>query len=116
MVLWARRCVLETAVKEVDGVLVTMEVNSDQPIPADAHAAIVSPSLVSGRFVQLAPVFTGGERLEDGATIDIDRTAVPVTFDDVKQQLTDLATTLGPAKGKKGGALASAITALDRSL
>jgi len=101
---------------EGDGVLVTMEVNSDQPIPADAHAAIVSPSLVSGRFVQLAPVFTGGERLEDGATIDIDRTAVPVTFDDVKQQLTDLATTLGPAKGKKGGALASAITALDRSL
>ena len=101
---------------EGDGVLVTMEVDSDQPIPADARAAIVSPSLVSGRFVQLAPVFTGGARLEDGATIDVERTAVPVTFDDVKQQLTDLATALGPTKGKRGGALATTIIALERSL
>jgi phospholipid/cholesterol/gamma-HCH transport system substrate-binding protein len=99
-----------------DDVLVTMEVDADQPIPADARAAIVSPSLVSGRFVQLAPVYAGGERLEDGATIDVEHTAVPVTFDDVKQQLTDLATTLGPAKGKHGGALATTIIALEQSL
>jgi len=99
-----------------DDVLVTMEVDADQPIPADARAAIVSPSLVSGRFVQLTPVFTGGERFEDGATIDVERTAVPVTFDDVKQQLTDLATTLGPTKGKRGGALATTIIALERSM
>jgi len=99
-----------------DDVLVTMEVDADQPIPADAHAAIVSPSLVSGRFVQLAPVWTGGDRLEDGATIDVARTAVPVTFDDVKEQLTDLATTLGPEKGSRGGALSTTIVALERSL
>lgn len=99
-----------------DGVLVTMEVDDDQPIPVDAHAAIVSPSLVSGRFVQLAPVWSGGDRLEDGATIEVEHTAVPVTFDDVKQQLTDLATTLGPAEGKRGGALATAIIALEQSL
>jgi phospholipid/cholesterol/gamma-HCH transport system substrate-binding protein len=101
---------------EGDGVLVTLEVDADQPIPAEARAAIVSPSLVSGRFVQLAPVWTGGDRLEDGATINVERTAVPVTFDDVKQQLTDLATTLGPKKGRRGGALASTIVALERSL
>ncbi|HSV39069.1 MAG TPA: MCE family protein [Nocardioidaceae bacterium] len=99
-----------------DGVLVTLEVDADQPIPADARAAIVSPSLVSGRFVQLAPVWTGGDRLEDGATIDEERTAVPVSFDDVKQQLTDLAATLGPEKGRKGGALATTIVSLERSL
>jgi phospholipid/cholesterol/gamma-HCH transport system substrate-binding protein len=99
-----------------DDVLVTMEVDADQPIPADARAAIVSPSLVNGRFVQLAPVFSGGDRLEDGATIDVAHTAVPVTFDEVKQQLTDLSTTLGPAKGKRGGALATTIVALERSL
>jgi len=103
---------------ENDGgdVVVTMEVDADQPIPADARAAIVSPSLVSGRSVQLAPVFSGGERLEDGATIGVERTAVPVTFDDVKQQLTDLATTLGPVKGKRGGPLATTIIALERSM
>ncbi|RHW26325.1 MCE family protein [Nocardioides immobilis] len=99
-----------------DDVLVTMEVDADQPIPADARAAIVSPSLVSGRFVQLAPVWNGGDRLEDGATIDVEHTAVPVTFDDVKQQLTDLATTLGPTRGRRGGALATTIIALERSM
>lgn len=98
-----------------DLVLVTMQVDADQPIPEDAHAAIVSPSLVSGRFVQLAPVWTGGARLTDGATIEEDRTAVPLSFDEVKQQLTDLATTLGPDENHKG-ALAATIDALDGSL
>lgn len=101
---------------EPKGVLVTLQVDAGQPIPADAHAAIVSPSLVSGRFVQLDPVYDGGERMADGATISLERTAVPVTFDDVKQQLTDLATTLGPDAGKKAGPLAVAVTALERSL
>ncbi|GAA3534902.1 MCE family protein [Nocardioides daeguensis] len=99
-----------------DGVLVTLQVDAGQPIPAEARAAIVSPSLVSGRFVQLEPVYDGGPRLEDGATIARERTAVPVTFDDVKQQLTDLAITLGPDAGKKDGPLAVAIKAIDRSL
>lgn len=99
-----------------EGVLVTMEVDAGQPIPADAHAAIVSPSLVSGRFVQFEPVYTGGDKLEDGATIALEKTAVPVTFDDVKQQLTDLATTLGPDKGKQDGPLATAITAIEKGL
>ncbi|KRA27868.1 MULTISPECIES: MCE family protein [unclassified Nocardioides] len=99
-----------------EGVLVTLEVDAGQPIPADAHAAIVSPSLVSGRFVQFDPVYSGGDRLEDGDVIGLDRTAVPITFDDVKQQLTDLATTLGPDEGKKSGPLAVAITSLENAL
>lgn len=99
-----------------EGVRVTMEVDDGQPIPADARAAIVSPSLVSGRFVQFEPVWTGGAELEDGATIALEDTAVPVTFDDVKQQLTDLATTLGPDPGKADGPLAEAIVAIERGL
>jgi len=98
-----------------EGVLVSMVVDADQSIPADAHAAIVSPSLVSGRFVQLEPAYDGGPRLADGARIGKERTAVPVTFDDVKQQLTDLATTLGPGK-RDDGPLAVAIRAVDRGL
>ncbi|KRB76255.1 hypothetical protein ASE01_14715 [Nocardioides sp. Root190] len=99
-----------------EGVRVTMKVESGQPIPAEAHAAIVSPSLVSGRFVQFEPVWTGGDELEDGATIALEKTAVPVTFDDVKQQLTDLATTLGPDAGKEDGPLAEAIVAIEQGL
>lgn len=97
-------------------VLVTMRIDGDQPVPADARAAIVAPSLVSGRFVQLAPVWTGGPRLASGDTISVARTAVPLSFDDVKRQLTDLATTLGPRTGEAHGALAATISALSRSL
>lgn len=98
------------------GVKVELAIDENQPIPADARAAIVSPSLVSGRFVQLEPVYTGGPVLEDGAEIGIDRTAVPVTFDDVKQQLTDLTGALGPRPGAGRGALSRAVVALDKGL
>lgn len=99
-----------------DGVLVTMEVDGSQPIPADASAALVSPSLVSGRFIQLEPVYSGGDRMADGDRIGIERTAVPVTFDEVKQQLTDLSTTLGPGNGDQPAPLATAIRSLERGL
>ncbi|GAB2977558.1 MCE family protein [Nocardioides montaniterrae] len=98
-----------------DGVVVSLQVDSSQPIPKDAKAAIVSPSLVSGRFVQLTPVYAGGAKLGDGDSIPEARTAVPLSFDAVKQQLTDLTSALGPQGGKRG-ALATAIDAIDNSL
>jgi phospholipid/cholesterol/gamma-HCH transport system substrate-binding protein len=98
-----------------DRVVVELAVDGDQPVPADARAAIVSPSLVSGRFVQLEPVWTKGPRLADGDRIDVARTAVPASFDDVKQELTDLATALGPAEGTQG-ALHEAVTSIDANL
>lgn len=107
-----------TAVDPEGGrVKVTLAVADGQAIPRDVKAAIVAPSLVSGRFVQLAPAYTGGPRLADGAVLDTDRTAVPVSFDEVKKELTDLATALGP-DGPVGstGALAQAIGAADANL
>ena len=97
------------------GVQARLTIDDDPPTPADARAAIVSPSLVSGRFVQLEPVYTSGPRLEDGAEIGLERTAVPVAFDDVKQQLSDLTGALGP-QGRRQGALARAVAALDKNL
>lgn len=99
-------------------VRVVVEVD-DVDVPADARAAIVAPSLVSGRFVQLAPAFTGGATLADGATVGVDRTTVPVSFDEVKTELTDLATALGPqgeGSGQEDGALASTIEVLEANL
>lgn len=98
-----------------NGVQVQLTIDDEHPIPADARAAIVSPSLVSGRFVQLDPVYTSGPTLEDGAEIGLERTAVPVTFDDVKQQLTDLTGALGP-RDQRRGALARTLVALDKNL
>ncbi|MGV9412775.1 MCE family protein [Nocardia sp. NPDC003693] len=79
-----------------DRVAVKMTVDRGVELPADAKAVLISPSLVSARFVQLAPAYTGGPELKDGGTIPIERTAIPVEWDDIKAELSKLATTLGP--------------------
>lgn len=99
-----------------DRVRVRLSLKDDLDVPAKAKAAIVSPSLVSGRFVQLAPAYTGGSTLEDGAEIPVERTAVPVSFDEVKQELTQLAEALGPKSSRKQGSLAALVTSLDANL
>ena len=100
---------------EENAVKVTVTVNHGTKIPAGASAAIVAPSLVSGRFVQLSPAYTSGPAMSDGAEIPRKRTAVPVSFDEVKQQLTDLSTSLAPA-GEKDQPLRDTIEALQANL
>lgn len=85
---------------------VTMYVDDDVRIPADAKAVIVAQNLVSSRFVQLTPVYNGGDEMADGATISIDRTAVPVEWDEIKTELTKLSTALGPEGLDDQGSLA----------
>jgi virulence factor Mce-like protein len=75
----------------------TLNVDRDVPVPADAKAVIVAQNLLAARYVQLAPAYlTSGPRMQDGAIIPVDRTAVPVEWDEVKAQLMRLATDLGP--------------------
>ena len=77
-----------------DGDHVAVAIGYDRPVPAGAKAVIVTPSVISGRFVQLTPAYTGGPELADGAVVPKDRTAVPVEWDDLKDQLTRLSTAL----------------------
>ncbi|APA95396.1 MCE family protein [Nocardia seriolae] len=86
-----------------DRVTVKMTLDRGIDIPADAKAVIVSPSLVSARFIQLAPAYVGGPKLKDGGTIPIEHTAIPVEWDDIKAELNKLATTLGPVGQDKQG-------------
>ena len=88
-----------------DHSVVTLSVDKGQPVPADANALIVSPSLVSARFVQLAPAYTGGEKLAQGARIPMARTAVPVEWDEIKDQLSQLAKAVGPTPSSPQGPL-----------
>jgi phospholipid/cholesterol/gamma-HCH transport system substrate-binding protein len=67
-------------------------------VPADAKAVILSPSLVTARAIQLTPAYTGGPLLHDQAVIPQDRTAVPVEWDDFRQQLQKLTETLQPTE------------------
>lgn len=77
-------------------VRVTFSVDAQYPVPADVRAAVLSPSLVSARAIQLVPAYTGGAKLADGASIPLDRTAVPVEWDDFRQQLQKLTDSLQP--------------------
>jgi virulence factor Mce-like protein len=83
----------------------TLKVDRDVPVPADAKAVIVAQNLVAARYVQLTPAYRngGGPKMGDGGVIPSERTAVPVEWDDVKTQLTRLATELGPKPGAPGG-------------
>ena len=75
----------------------TLHVDHDVPIPADAKAVIVTQNLVAARYVELTPSYrTSGPKMADGAVIPVGRTAVPVEWDEVKSQLMRLATDLGP--------------------
>jgi phospholipid/cholesterol/gamma-HCH transport system substrate-binding protein len=103
-----------TKVKPVGtGVLVTMRYDRkiDLPAyPADAkvvRAAIIPPSLVSDRYVQLldmASCATGCSVLADHATIGQNQTASPVELDDIYAALNTLNTALGP-QGANSGSL-----------
>lgn len=75
----------------------TLKVDRDVPIPADAKAVIFTENLVAARFVELTPAYrTSGPVMADRAVIPVQRTAVPVEWDEVKNQLMRLATDLGP--------------------
>ncbi|MGV0641859.1 virulence factor Mce family protein [Mycolicibacterium sp. XJ879] len=86
-------------------VKVSMTLRNGIKVPADAKALIISPNLVAARFIQLTPAYTDGPALGDGAQIGLDRTAVPVEWDDVKEQLTALSAQLGPQPGSVQGPL-----------
>lgn len=76
---------------------ITLTIDHGVPVPADASAVIVAQNLISARYVQLAPSYeTSGPQLGDGAVIPLERTAIPVEWDQVKYQLDRLATELGP--------------------
>ena len=73
-------------------------------MPADAKAAVISPSIVGDRFVQLTPAYTGGDVMADNAHLGIDRTATPLELDEIFRSLNDLNIALGPNGANKADA------------
>ena len=70
-----------------------LKVDRDVEIPADAKAVVVAQNLVAARYVQLTPAYrNSGPTMPDNTVIPLERTAVPVEWDQVKEQLTRLAT------------------------
>jgi len=87
---------IERIEPQPDAAKVTFSVDRKYPVPADVRAAILSPSLVSARAIQLVPAYSGGPTLQPGAVIPQERTAVPVEWDDFRAQLEKLTDSLQP--------------------
>ena len=84
---------------------VTFHYDSQYQVPQDAKAAILSPSLVTSRAIQLTPAYTGGPALADHDEIPLERTAVPIEWDDFRAQLQHLSESLGPTPDSANGPL-----------
>ncbi|MBW8751400.1 MAG: MCE family protein [Propionibacteriales bacterium] len=100
--------ILGVAVGKVDEVdpagtkvVVKFHYDSKYKVPADAKAAVISPSIVGDRFIQLTPVYTGGKVLAEDAHLGLDRTATPLELDQIFGSITDLTTALGPEGANK---------------
>ena len=92
-------------VPEGTSVRVEFEYEDAYKVPRDAKAAVVAPSVVSDRYVQLTPVYEGGPVMADGADIAMEQTATPVELDRIFGSLNDLNVALGPDGANKDGAL-----------
>lgn len=99
-----------------DQVKVVMQYADQYQLPAGVKAAIVTPTLIADRFVQLAPAYTGGDALPDGGEIPMARTAVPVEMDQIYKSLSDLTGALGPNGANKHGALAQLLASSAKAL
>jgi phospholipid/cholesterol/gamma-HCH transport system substrate-binding protein len=94
-------------VPEGDSVRVEMKYDATYKLPAGAKAAIVTPTLVADRFVQIAPAWTKGAVMANDADIPLAQTGTPVELDRIYKSLADLSTALGPNGANKNGALSS---------
>ena len=101
---------IEKITPERDRVRIDMRINDGVKLPTDVKAAIASPALVSVRTIALGPTYGGGPALSDGSVIPISRTAVPVEWDAIKDQLVRLTAALGPNGVNKNGSVSKLVS------
>ncbi|MET9491849.1 MULTISPECIES: MCE family protein [unclassified Nocardia] len=96
---------VDSVTPEGEQVKVVMSVDRKYDVPADAKAAQITPSVVSDRYIQLAPAYKSGPKMGRNATIPKDRTATPVEVDRLYKSITELSDALGPNGANKDGAV-----------
>ncbi len=94
-----------------DKMKVTLHYNNKYKVPADAKAIILNPTLVASRNIQLEPPYRGGPVLADNAVIPEERTEIPVEWDTLRNDVTNIIDKLGPTKEQPKGPIGDAIEA-----
>jgi len=95
-----------------DTMKVTFHYANKYKVPANAVAMVLNPTLVASRVIQLEPPYDGGPVLADHAVIPIERTQVPVEWDDLRNSITTIVSQLGPTKDQPKGPFGEAIESL----
>ncbi|ORA31473.1 virulence factor Mce family protein [Mycobacterium aquaticum] len=86
-----------------DKMKVVFHFNNKYKVPENASASVLNPSLVASRVIQLSPPYTGGPQMQDGAVIPVDRTQIPIEYDELRNQVTRLLHDLGPTPEQPKG-------------
>ena len=103
-------------VPQGDTVRVEMEYDAEYPVPEDAKAVIITPTLTADRFIQLTPAYTDGAKLADGAVIEVEDTGTPIELDRIYKSLSDVTRALGPNGVNRDGTLNNVLKAGSRFL
>lgn len=119
-----RVAVLGVPVGRIDGisvhdayVTVRMRLPASVRLPADAKAVLMAPAVVSDRYVEFTPAYSGaGPALPDGAVLDVDRTVTPLGIDQITGALDALARALGPTGANSDGSLSALLSTVATDL
>ncbi|MGH3561839.1 MAG: virulence factor Mce family protein [Mycobacterium sp.] len=86
-----------------DKMRITLHYSNKYKVPAQANASVLNPSLVASRTIQLSPPYTGGPVMKNGAVIPIERTRVPVEWDELRESINGILRDLGPTPQQPKG-------------
>ncbi|MEV6770829.1 MlaD family protein [Nocardia sp. NPDC051030] len=81
---------------------VHMTVDAGVDIPKNVQAAMVSPSIVTDRHIELTPRYTGGEKLKENSHLTTAQTKTPVELDSMIKTIDNFAEALKPQEGQEG--------------
>lgn len=91
---------------------VTFHYANKYKVPADAKAVILNPSLVASRNIQLEPPYDGGPVLADNTVLPVERTQVPVEWDELRDSIGKTVEALGPTPEQPKGPFGDTIESL----
>ncbi|GAB7142454.1 virulence factor Mce family protein [Mycobacterium riyadhense] len=99
-----------------DKMKVTFHYQNKYKVPANAQAVILNPTLVASRTLQLEPPYRGGPVLANNTVIPIERTRVPVEWDELRNSITNIISKLGPSDQQPKGPFGEVIESFANGL
>lgn len=99
-----------------DKMKVTFHYENKYKVPANASAMVLNPTLVASRAIQLEPPYKGGPVMANDAVIPIERTQVPVEWDELRNSITNIIGKLGPTEAQPTGPFGEVISSFANGL